>query len=119
MRSRRTSCASQILSNIVFSICSLLGGPQTGRHDGEETRLAAAAVLEMVGEIGVEGDRVSLRERVPLVVDHNGEAAAENDDGLAAAGSMDGAVAGPAGSRLRLEDVLGDRRSFTWGGARE
>src|SRR6478735_6898419 len=56
----RTSCASQTFWNIVLGIGSSLAPSQAGGHHGDELGLAAAGILEMVSEVGVERDGVAL-----------------------------------------------------------
>src|SRR5919201_5086595 len=68
-----TSWASQILSKRVRGIVSLAPA-QPGGDDGQDGRLAGAGVLEVVGQVGVEGDAVAGGQLVALAVDveHDG-----------------------------------------------
>ena len=47
----------------------LLTAAQSGRHDGQERRLVGPGVLEVVGQVGVEGDGVAGGQLVALAVD--------------------------------------------------
>ena len=70
--------------------------------------VALAVVLEMVGQIGVEGDAVALLQVVAAAVDGQRQGAGEDDRGLAAAGLVHRRVAAAAGGGAGLERVQGD-----------
>src|SRR5213078_3015241 len=76
-----TSWASQIFSNVVFGIA--LAPSQAGGDNGEEARLAAIGVLEVVRQVGVEGHAVALGEVVRLAVADEAQAPTGHDRGLA------------------------------------
>src|SRR3954470_13182012 len=78
-----TSCASQIFSNIVFGIA--LAPSQAGGDNGEEARLAAVGVLEVMREVRVERDAVTLLQVVGRAIADQSQAASRHDGGLAGA----------------------------------
>src|SRR4051794_41901870 len=88
-----TSCASQIFSNIVFGIA--LAPSQAGGDNGEEARLAAIGVLEVVWEVGIERDAVTLFQVIGRAVADQAQPSAGDDRGFA---------------RARLVDRRGGRR---------
>src|SRR3954452_1225642 len=98
-----TSCASQILSNIVFGIA--LAPSQAGGDNGEEARLAAVGVLEVMREVGVEGDAVALLHVVGRAVADQPQAAAGHDGRLAGTRFVDRRVVRSASGGSGLQDV--------------
>src|SRR5512132_3057701 len=100
-----TSWASQILSKSVRAIvCQLLRSPA-----GATARMAAwAGVLEVVWEVGVEGDAVAGRQLVALAVDVEHDGAGLDERDLAAAGLVHRRVAGPAGPPADGQDVAAE-----------
>src|SRR4051794_41466935 len=82
-----TSCASQIFSNIVFGIA--LAPSQAGGDNGEEARLAAIGVLEVVWKVGIERDAVTLFQVIGRAVADQAQPAAGDDRGFARARLVD------------------------------
>src|SRR3954453_2509086 len=78
------SCASQIFSNIVFGIA--LAPSQAGGDNGEEARLAAVGILEVVWKVRVERDAVALAQVIGGAVADQAQAPTRHDRGLAGAG---------------------------------
>src|SRR4051795_12324937 len=101
-----TSCASQIFSNIVFGIA--LAPSQAGGDNGEEARLAAIGVLEVVWKVGIERDAVTFFQVIGRAVADQAQAAAGDDCGFARARLVDRGVVRPAGRGARLEHVQRD-----------
>src|SRR5712671_6895254 len=101
MRPGTTSWASQIFSNIVLGIA--LAPSQSGGDHREETRLAAVGVLEVVWEVGVEGDAVALLQVVRRAVADEAKAAAGHDSRLTCAGLVNRRIVGSAGGRAGLQ----------------
>src|SRR6266516_1390429 len=102
-----TSWSSQILSKRVRGI--VWSAPaQPGGDDGQDGRLAGAGVLEVVRQVGVEGDAVAGGQLVALAVDveHHGAVLDEGD--LAAAGLVHRRVAGAAGLRAGRQRVAAE-----------
>src|SRR4051812_11820425 len=86
---------------------------QTGGDDAEEARvIAGVQILEVMRQVGVEGDRVARFEAVFLPGDLQSDSAFGDDCGLATARLVHGRVAGPTRARMRLERVDGDLRSL-------
>src|SRR3954447_2599629 len=108
MRFGTTSWESQIFSNIVLGIA--LAPSQAGGDHGEEARLAAVGVLEVMREVGVEGDAVTVREVVGRAVADQPQTSVRDDRGLACTGLVNGRVVGAAGGRARPQDVQRDFR---------
>src|SRR3954451_20026061 len=82
-----TSCASQIFSNIVFGIA--LAPSQAGGDNGEEARLAAIRVLEVVWKVGIERDAVTLSQVIGRAVADQAQPTAGDDRGFARARLVD------------------------------
>ena len=102
---------SQILSNRSSGIrCSSYAAPQPGGDvTASRPRLGVfALVLEVVRQVGVEGDAVALGELVALAVDAEVDRALQHDRGLAAARLVHRRVVGAAGRGAGLERVHRD-----------
>ena len=79
-----------------------------GGDHGEEPGRLLAFVLEMMGQVGVEGDAVSLAQLVAGPVDDQRQGAGEDHRGLTAAGLVHRRVLAAAGGGAGLEHVQGD-----------
>src|SRR4051794_11887828 len=69
---------------MVFGIGLLLAPAQAGGNHGKEARRLLAFVLEVVGQVGVEGDTVALIQLVAGTGDHPHPRPPAGDPGLAA-----------------------------------
>src|SRR5437870_3774085 len=117
MRPSATSWADQILSN---RVCGIGSAPaQPGRDDRDETGGAAAVVLEVMGQVGVEGDAVAGAEEVALAVDDERDLALEDDGRLPATRLVERRIAGTAGARRRRQLVQRDVGALTRQGRRQ
>src|SRR3954447_24607021 len=103
-----TSWASQSLSNSVLGISLLLAAAQSGRHDGEEARLVGPGVLEVMGQVGVEGDGVAGGELVALAVDDQRHGAGLHVGDLATARLVHRRGPRAAGDRAGGKDVVAE-----------
>src|SRR5689334_8522570 len=103
MRLGATSCAAQILSNIVFGIA--LAPSQSGGDNGEEARLAAVGVLEVMRKVGVERDAVAFVEVVGRAVADEPHPPRGDYRGLARTGLVDRRVVGAARGRAGRQHV--------------
>src|SRR4051812_42718530 len=106
-----TSWSAQILSNSVLGIrssppCS--AAAQAGGDDREQRGVPGPGVLEVVGQVGVEGDAVAGVQLVAVAVDVEHDAAVLDERDLAAARLVHGRVAGAAGARLGRERVAAE-----------
>src|SRR3954447_22194872 len=101
MRFGTTSWESQIFSNIVLGIA--LAPSQAGGDHGEEARLAAVGVLEVMWEVGVEGDAVALRQLVGLAVADEVQPPTRDHGGLAGTRLVDRRVVRAAGGGSGLQ----------------
>src|SRR5947208_10672305 len=103
-----TSWASQILSNSVLDmgVSSGCSAPsQTGADHRQQHGLLRAGVLEVVGQIGVEGDTVAGGELVGHAVALQHDTAGLHQGALPAAGLMHGRIARRARDRAGRERV--------------
>src|SRR5215207_5569958 len=106
-----TSWAAQILSNRVLGIargCLLVrlwlsASAKPGGNDRQQRGVAGAGVLEVVGQVGVEGHAVARRQGVLLAVDVEQDVTVLDERDLAAARLVHGGVAGAAGAGARGE----------------
>src|SRR5712691_10662056 len=97
MRSSRTACAPQILSNMVFRISiSVSGCAQSCGHDREERRFALRGIHESMREVRIERDAIAIVELEAFSVDLEDEPAFLNDDRLATACLVQRRVSGRA-----------------------
>src|SRR5947208_2973029 len=102
-----TSWSCQILSNRVLGIAPL--APSEARaDDGEQRRLLGAGVLEVVGQVGVEGHAVAGRQLVAFTVAVQDDRAGLHERDLAAARLVHRRVAGATGRRAGGQDVAGE-----------
>ena len=104
MRSSSTSCASQILSNRLFAMCT-----QPLLSPAATTASRRASVFPLFSKwCGRSASKVTLspsRQLVALAVDEEVDRALEDDRGLAAAGLVHRRVVGRAGRRAGGERV--------------
>ena len=111
-----TSWAAQILSNSVRRLV-MLAAAQAGGHDGQQDGLLRAGVLEVVGQVGVEGDAVAgVRARGARRRRRRTTRAALDERGLARAGLVHRRVAGAAGDGARAR-ACGGVSSARWPGS--
>src|SRR4051812_16385451 len=84
-----TSWSAQILSNSVLGIRGVssvvLAAAQAGGDDREQRGVAGTGVLEVVRQVGVEGDAVALPEVVAVTVDVEDDAALLEEGAIAGA----------------------------------
>ena len=104
----------------------LVGGPELveqrgGGHErrrpadtmASRTASSSPRVVEVMGQVGVEGHAVAGVQRVRGAVDVQCQRAVLDDGGLARAGLVPRRVAGAAGDRARGERVAGDLGALT------
>src|SRR3954469_12968438 len=112
-----TSWSAQILSNSVLGIRGVssvvLAAAQAGGDDREQRGVAGTGVLEVVRQVGVEGDAVALREVVAVTVDVEDDAALLDEGDLAAAGLVHRRVAGAARAGAGAERVAAELGPLT------
>src|SRR5580693_7447296 len=119
-----TSCASQILSNIVCGVVIVLSlrGPwvggestatQTGADDSQEARGLVGRVLEMVWKVGVEGHTIALRQLIALPVAHEHDSAPLHERGLAATRLVHRRIVRSAGGAAGRERMPGQLRALS------
>src|SRR5436305_6257568 len=112
-----TSWADQIFSSSVLGIGSPLvrrsAAAQSGRQDGQEPRLPGTGVLEVVGQVGVEGHAVAEAELVPVAVADEDDATLLDERRLPAARLVHRWVLGPPGRRPGGQGVAGELGPLT------
>src|ERR1035441_1574358 len=88
--------------------------PQSGGDNREQSRLASSVVLEMVGQIGVEGPAVAASKLVPPPVAEQDQLVVLVQGALAAARLVHRRVLRAAGDGAGRKRVEGELGSLAW-----